>query len=202
MKLILKSFVLFFLVLFFSSVFGQSIENLKTYPRQNHPIFRINMSAPIGVHFFASAEFNITKKITLLPKAGIVSALGFRKESTAPELSNISTAGFYSIELRRYINLISRFKRNRNINQNSGDYLGVKYFSSGPPFSKSNQFINFESTNSVQLEYGMQRSIGQHFYWGSFIGFVVQDEFKSNVKNSPVGGFPLLQFGFNLGYTF
>jgi len=51
--------------------------------------------APIGVHLYGSAEFKILPKLTLTPQAGLVSAIGFYKESSAPELSNSSTVGFF-----------------------------------------------------------------------------------------------------------
>jgi len=52
------------------------------------------------------------------------------------------------------------------------------------------------------MHYGLQREINKRFFLGGNIGFVVDDVFIENSRNSPVGGFPLLQFGFNLGTLF
>lgn len=165
-------------------------------------VWRTQISAPIGLHLAGSAEIAILPKVTVHTQAGIISALGFEKESNAPNLSNTSTVGFFSAELRRYINLNRRYQHNKDISNFSGDYFALKYFSSSPPFNQSNQSINFESTNSIQLHYGLQRAINKKLFWGGNIGFVLADAFKENSKNSPVGGFPLLQFGLSFGYTF
>lgn len=104
--------------------------------------------------------------------------------------------------MRRYINLFHRLKKNKNINNYSGNYFALKYFASTPPFAKSNQSTNFESVRSIQVHYGLQREINKHFFVGGNIGFVIDDVWIYSTKNSPVGGFPLLQFGVSVGYTF
>jgi hypothetical protein len=98
--------------------------------------------------------------------------------------------------------LYHRYKKKKNIANYSGNYFALKYFASTPPFAKSNQFINFENTRSIQIHYGFQREINKRFFVGGNIGFVVDDVFLENSQNSPVGGFPLLQFGVSVGYTF
>ncbi len=194
--------VLFLNVLLLNNVSSQVIEKKRVLPHQQSPIIRANLLAPIGFHLYGSAEFTILPKLTLTPQAGLVSAIGFTKESNDPALSNSSTVGFFAVELRRYVNLYHRLKKKKNINNYSGNYFALKYFASTPPFSKSNQFINFESTKSIQVHYGLQREINKKFFVGGNIGFVIDNVFLGNIKNSPVGGFPLLQFGVSVGYTF
>ncbi len=190
-------------MLIINGLCSQIIPKKKELPQQRSPIIRANLFAPIGFHLYGSAEFTLLPKLTLTPQAGLISAFGFNKESNDPALSNSSTVGFYSVELRRYINLYHRLKKNKNINNYSGNYFAVKYFASTPPFSKSNQSYNFESVRSIQVHYGLQREISKRFFVGGNIGFVVDDVFMENSQNSPVAGlFPLLQFGVNFGYTF
>ncbi len=185
-----------------NGLWSQIIPKKRELPQQRSPIIRANLFAPIGFHLYGSAEFTLLPKLTITPQAGLISAFGFKKESNDPALSNSSTVGFYSVELRRYINLYHRLKKNKNISNYSGNYFAVKYFASTPPFKKSNQFINFESVRSIQVHYGLQREISKRFFVGGNIGFVVDDVFMENSQNSPVGGFPLLQFGVNFGFTF
>ena len=78
-----------------NSLFGQIIPKKRELPNQSSPVIRVNFMAPIGVHLYGSAEFKILPKLTLTPQAGLVSAIGFYKESSAPELSNSSTVGFF-----------------------------------------------------------------------------------------------------------
>lgn len=189
-------------ILVINNLNSQIISQKRALPKQSSPIIRANLLAPIGFHLFGSAEFTILPKLSLTPQAGLVSAFGFTKESNNPALSNSSTVGFFSVELRRYVNLYHRYKKKKNIANYSGNYFALKYFASTPPFSKSNQFINFESIRSVQVHYGLQRAINKRFFVGGNIGFVVDNVFLENTQNSPVGGFPLLQFGVSVGYTF
>lgn len=195
-------FILCLCISVISSLNSQIIPKKRALPQQHSPIIRANLLAPIGFHLFGSAEFTILPKLTLTPQAGLVSAFGFTKESNDPALSNSSTVGFFAIELRRYVNLYHRYKKKKNIANYSGNYFALKYFASTPPFAKSNQFINFENTRSIQIHYGFQREINKRFFVGGNIGFVVDDVFLENSQNSPVGGFPLLQFGVSVGYTF
>lgn len=181
---------------------SQIIPQKRALPKQHSPIIRANLLAPIGFHLFGSAEFTILPKLTLMPQAGLVSAVGFSKESNDPALSNSSTVGFFGVELRRYVNLYHRYKKKKSIANYSGNYFALKYFASTPPFSKSNQSTNFESIRSIQVHYGFQREINKHFFVGGNIGFVVDDVFLEDSRNSRVGGFPLLQFGVSVGYTF
>lgn len=197
-----KMLILCLSILVINNLNSQIIPKKRELPQQRSPIIRVNLMAPIGFHLYGSAEFKILPKLTLTPQAGLVSAFGFNKESSAPELSKSSSVGFFSVELRRYVNLLHRLKKNKNISNYSGNYFGVKYFASTPPFKKSNQFINFESIKSIQVHYGLQREINKRFFVGGNIGFVVDDVFMENSQNSPVGGFPLLQFGVNFGCTF
>jgi hypothetical protein len=185
-----------------NSLNSQIIPKNRAIPQQHSPIFRANLLAPSGFHLFGSAEITILPKLTIMPQLGLVSAFGFTKESNDPALSNSSTVGFFSVELRRYVNLYHRYKKKKNINNYSGNYFALKYFASTPPFAKSNQFINFESARSIQIHYGFQREINKRFFWGGNIGLAVDDVFLENSQNSPVGGFPLLQFGVSVGYTF
>ena len=82
-------------LLLIKTVFGQIIPKKKELPNQSSPVIRVNFMAPIGVHLYGSAEFKILSKLTPTPEAGLVSAIGFYKESSAPELSNSSTVGFF-----------------------------------------------------------------------------------------------------------
>jgi hypothetical protein len=191
-------------ILVINSLNSQIIPQKRALPKQHSPIIRANLFAPIGFHLYSSAEFTILPKLTLAPQAGLVSAFGFRKQGDFPnQLSNSSTVGFYSVELRRYINLYHRLKKKKNINNYSGNYFALKYFASTPPFTKSNQSINFESVRSIQVHYGLQREINKRFFVGGNIGFVVDDVRITSSQNSNVGGlFPLLQFGVSVGYTF
>jgi hypothetical protein len=101
-------------VLVINSLNSQIIPQKRALPKQHSPIIRANLFAPIGFHLYGSAEFTILPKLTLTPQAGLVSAFGFTKESNSPELSNSSTVGFISVELRRYTNLYHRLKKNKN----------------------------------------------------------------------------------------
>lgn len=181
---------------------SQIIPKNRAIPQQHSPIIRANLLAPIGFHLFGSAEITISPKLTLMPQLGLVSAFGFTKESNDPALSNSSTVGFFSVELRRYVNLYHRYKKKKNINNYSGNYFALKYFASTPPFAKSNQSYNFESIRSIQVHYGFQREINKRFFWGGNIGLAVDDIFLENSQNSRYGLFPLLQFGVSVGYTF
>jgi hypothetical protein len=181
---------------------SQSNADNRNFPHNSSIVWRAQVTAPIGIHLAGSAEMALLPKLTIHTQAGIISALGFEKESNSPNLGNISTVGFFSVEARRYLNFYHRHKNKKSIRDFSGNYLALRYFSSTPPFKQSNQSINFESTNSLQVHYGFQRAIKKQLFWGGHIGFAVADAFKENSKNSPVGGFPLLQFGLSFGYTF
>lgn len=199
----MKSIVILIFNFFLATkLLSQSIPEKREFPQQRSPIFKANLFAPIGFHVYGSAEFRILPKLTVSPQAGLISVFGFKKESSDPSLSNSSTVGFFSAELRRYTNLYHRFKKKKNITNYSGDYFAIKYLATTPPFSKSNQYANFESIRSIQIHYGLRRQINKHFFWGGNIGLAVDDVFLENSGNSPVGNFPLLQFGVNFGYTF
>ncbi|MDP2420479.1 hypothetical protein [Sediminibacterium sp.] len=189
-------------VIAINSLNSQIIPKNRALPKQHSPIIRANLFAPIGFHLFGSAEITILPKLTIMPQLGLVSAFGFTKESNDPALSNSSTVGFFSVELRRYVNLYHRYKKKKNINNYSGNYFALKYFASTPPFAKSNQSYNFESIRSIQVHYGFQREINKRFFWGGNIGLAVDDIFLENSQNSRYGLFPLLQFGVSVGYTF
>jgi hypothetical protein len=194
--------VTFFLISQTSFILAQDMTKKRLFEKEKSPIVRMNFMLPAGFHLFGSLEQMLIPKLTFQLQGGIISALGTGKESDSPELSNVSTVGFFSGELRRYINLYHRSKKGKNISKFSGDYFALKYVYTSVPFARSNQSINFESTTAFQFHYGIQRQIGKKFFVGGNAGFVISDFYRSNPKNSPVGGYPLLQYGMNLGYTF
>lgn len=93
--------VLFLNVLLLNNVSSQVIEKKRVLPHQQSPIIRANLLAPIGFHLYGSAEFTILPKLTLTPQAGLVSAIGFTKESNDPALSNSSTVGFFFCRIEK-----------------------------------------------------------------------------------------------------
>ena len=123
-----KILILCLSVLVINNLKSQIIPQKRALPKQQSPIIRANLLAPIGFHLFGSAEFTILSKLTLTPQAGLVSAFGFTKESNDPALRNSSTVGFFAVELRRYVNLYHRYKKKKNIANYSGNYFALKYF--------------------------------------------------------------------------
>jgi hypothetical protein len=78
-----------------------------------------------------------------------------------------------------------------------------------PGFSICPLFVFTDASKRTANHFGIvrlmkdpQREINKRFFWGGNIGFAVDDIFLENSQNSPVGGFPLLQFGVSVGYTF
>lgn len=101
-----------------------------------------------------------------------------------------------SAEPRFYYNLIKRFDKNKNITNNSGNYISIKSTYNPDWFVVSNK-DNITVNNQLRIvpSWGIKRTYGKHFTLesGAGIGFQFIEKTKNNTY---------LDLHFRIGYTF
>ena len=106
-----------------------------------------------------------------------------------------------TVEPRFYYNLSKRLDKNKNISNNSGNYISIKSTYNPDWFVVSNK-DNITVYNQLRIvpSWGIKRTYGKHFTLetGAGIGFqFVENTFAKNTENKTG-----LDLHFRIGYTF
>lgn len=197
-----------FLILVFLKMqicFAQIIKSSKVKQEdiiEKPVILRVQAMIPFGVSLHGNAEVKLLKSLSVNVSVGAIGVTGTTSDIQIvdPDEEANSIAGFLSIEPRLYFNLRYRKKRERNIKNFSGNYIGFRYFLSTPSIFKNKQEYSFENTRAYQVHIGTQHQLGKKVMVGGNIGWVLYQE---SVSSNHVGSvYPTLQLGLTVGYVF
>ncbi|MFY8128320.1 MAG: hypothetical protein ACOVMM_08060 [Chitinophagaceae bacterium] len=201
MKKLFFSFVLLNMQICFAQIItGSKVKQEEIIEKP--VIFRAQIMFPYGVSLHGNAEVKLLKPLSVNVSVGAIGVTGTTSDIQIidPNEEATSIAGFLSIEPRLYFNLGYRKKRERNIKNFSGNYIGFRYFLSTPSIFKNKQDYSFENTRAYQVHIGTQHQLGKKAMVGGNIGWVLYQESVSSNHIGPV--YPTLQLGLTVGYVF
>jgi len=131
------------------SIAQTSDQNLSSTDFNQETIFRLNVLSPS-----AEIEHDLTDKISILGNAGVglsITTVDFGNETKTDFLFPL----FLEASTRYYYNFDRRIEKGRNIQYNSGNYIGLN-FTKG--FEATGDVSRVEPQSILSAVYGLQRT--------------------------------------------
>lgn len=178
-KIVLIIFV--FLTTSFSLFAQQNNDETSSFGRVNLGLHGLDLS----YEFLISKKFIWENSIGIGMGSSVYHDAEYRFVFTQP-------VPYLKSELKYIYNIEKRLSKGKNIVHNSGNYVGIQTKYS---FGNSNNYL-LNQTLLTEIHWGIQRSIGSKFIFGTHIGLgYIKDFTTNNGEISPVLGF---RFGYRL----
>jgi hypothetical protein len=109
-----------------------------------------------------------------------------------------------NLEPRFYYNLNKRIRKNRSIENNSGNFLALKFNYTPDWFTITNYDydISVAESYAIILKWGIKRTIGKHFTYEAGLGFGYRTFFLKQYNYQSNKSEAALDLHLRIGYTF
>ncbi len=183
MKIISPTFkwcMILFTAVFYNTAAAQT--DLAKLPDYKHAVIHINFLGIPSLGF----EKGLFHGFTLRQELGSGWPFLTLDNADSGEETQPLVNPFFSIELRNYYNLKSRFNKSKPTENFYGDYVSIYYryntfeYPLSAPWTEVNELNR--DIHYLTANWGMQRSIGakQHFYYNYSIGCGLKTDFIKN----------------------
>jgi len=145
-------------------------------------------------------ERGLNEELTLRIEAGIKQA--FRTRTIIPVINVYSLRPVVTIEPRYYYNLAKRAAKEKNTDNNSGNFVG--FAASYEPdfvFNSDDNSVRGRSVLTLMPHWGIRRQLGRHFDF-EFTAGLKRSYTKTGGSNQIVRGNRCVDLGVRFGYRF